>query len=82
MDSPLKSSFLLSCSIFFVLDSNGRYTILLHKAACRFLGFGFWEAGKQVLSELLVQFEPFLLLLGAFLSQLSFKFATLLIMNN
>lgn len=34
----------LSLFIFFVLDSNGKYTILLQKAACRLLGFGFWKA--------------------------------------
>ena len=49
--------------IFFILGSICRYIIHLQKAARRFLGFGFWKAGKQVLSAHPDQFEPFLLLL-------------------
>ena len=36
----------LSLFIFFVLDSNSKYTISLQEAAPRFLGFGFWKALK------------------------------------
>ena len=36
----------LSLFIFFVLDSNSKYTIFLQEAACWFLGFGFWKALK------------------------------------
>ena len=71
-----------SYSIFFILGSICRYIIHLQKAARRFLRFGFWKAGKQVLSAQPDQFEPFLLLLSAFLSQPAFKFAASLIMNN
>ena len=48
---------------FFILGSICRYIIHLQKAARRFLGFGFWKAGKQVLSAQPDQFEPYLLLL-------------------
>ena len=64
-----------SSSIFFILGSIYRYPIHLQKAARRFLGFRFWKAGKQVLSAQPDQFEPFLLLLWAFLCQPAFKFS-------
>ena len=65
-----------------ILGSICRYIIHLQKAARRFLGFGFWKAGKQVLSAQPDQFEPFLLLLWAFINQPAFKFPASLIMNN
>ena len=37
----------LSLFIFFVLESNSKYTIFLQEAARRFLGFGFWKALKE-----------------------------------
>ena len=36
----------LSLFIFFVLDSNSKYTIFRQEAAREFLGFGFWKALK------------------------------------
>ena len=91
MDSILKLPFLLyfqvqsdnvySSSIFFILGSICRYTIHLQKLRVNFLGFGFWKVGKQVLSAQSDQFELFLLLLWAFLSQPAYKFAASLIMN-
>ena len=90
MDSILKLPFLLyfqvqrdnvySSSIFFILGSICRFTIRLQKMR-KFLGFDFWKVGKQVFSAQPDQFELFLLLLWAFLSQPAYKFAASLIMN-
>ena len=73
----------LSLFIFFVLESNSKYTIFLQEAARRFLGFGFCKALKASFVSATSPISALSSLIGAFPSQLAFKFAAwLLVMNN
>ena len=72
----------LSLFIFFGLDSNSKCAISLQEAAPRFLGFGFWKALKASFVSATGPISALSSLIGAFPSQLAFKFAASLVMNN
>ena len=72
----------LSLFIFFVLDSNSKYTIFRQEAAREFLGFGFWKALKASFVSATGPISALSSLIGVFPSQLAFKFAASLVMNN